>query len=320
MAYFVVWDEIETCTKGITQKDAWEGVIQPGITTRWSPARARQYGAPSAGRALIIGTPKGYGPLYQMYNKRELDPLWMSYKYDYTHSPLLDPEEIERLRHTLDPVEFASEYLASFEESGNMVFYNFDRKIHVRKDIADFGEDEDVHVNIDFNVGIQASSFFALRGKQQQFIDEMKGHPDTETLAQSIRAKYKNHRIFAYPDPTGNSRKSSAPVGRTDFSILESYGIRIMARASSPSIVDSVSAVNRRLMTAAGDVNMFFHPRCQGTIESIERTKWLDKNPDAAIIDKKEGIEHFSDGVRYGTEYLFPVTNVGKKVYRAEQF
>ena len=43
------------------------------------------------------------------------------------------------------------------------------------------------------------------------FLDEMKGHPDTETLAIAIAAKYKGHRIFAYPDPSGKARKTSAP-------------------------------------------------------------------------------------------------------------
>jgi hypothetical protein len=51
-AYFVVWDEISSCVKGLKPKSAWEGVIQPCITTRWSPKRAAIYGSRSAGRAL----------------------------------------------------------------------------------------------------------------------------------------------------------------------------------------------------------------------------------------------------------------------------
>lgn len=319
-AYFVVWDEISSCTKGIGAKEAWEAVVQPCIITRWSEKRAHRYGAVSPGRALIITTPKGYNFFYDMFNYREFDPQWGSFHFDYNQSPLIDPVEVERIRHTIDPIEFASEYLASFKESGNNVFYMFDRKLHVTNEIGEFEEGETVHAAIDFNVGLQCTSFFAVRGGQNQWIDEIKGHPDTETLAIAMRAKYPNNQIIAYPDPSGRARKTSAPVGVTDFSILENNGIRCLARKKAPPINDSVAAVNRQLETAAGDRNMFVHPRCQGVIKSLERTIWVDKNPDTATIDKSEGLEHYSDGIRYAMEYRHPVTNVGKRVARGFNF
>jgi hypothetical protein len=313
-AYLVIWDEVSSCKKGISPKEAWQGVIQPCIVTRWSPERAKAYGAKSPGRALVISTPKGYNFFHELHHYAENDALWNSYHYDYTQSPFIDPAEILRLKHQIDPIEFAAEYLASFEESGNNVFYCFDRKIHIRNDLEDFSAGEDVHIAIDFNVGIMASSVFALRGKQMHFLDEFRDHPDTELLAIAIKAKYidKGHKVYAYPDPTGRARKTSAVVGRTDFSILESYGIICLARPKSPPIVDSVAAVNRMLRTAAGDTNMFVKSGLTGTTKSLERTKWVDKNPDTATIDKSEGIEHFSDGVRYATEFLFPI-QTGKR-------
>lgn len=153
-----------------------------------------------------------------------------------------------------------------------------------------------------------------------QFLDEFQGHPDTETLAETLKEKYKGHRIYAYPDPSGRARKSSAAIGRTDFSILESAGIICLARSKAPAIVDSVAAVNARLMTAAKDVQMYFHPRCVNTIKSVERTKWVDKNLDLAVIDKSEGIEHYSDGIRYATEYLFPIENTKKRTKKGHNF
>jgi len=319
--YFVVGDEVTTWKKGMTPKEAWEGIIQPSVVTRWSRKRAAELGARSPGRALFISTPKGYDYLYDMYNFREVDREWSSYQFDYTTSPYLDPEEIERLRHTIDPLQFGREYLASFKESGNSVFYCFDRGTHVRADLEDFRppssegarDGEDVHACIDFNVGLQCTSVFALRGKQIHVLDEFRGHPDTETLASVLRSTYEGHRIYAYPDPSGRARKTSAPVGVTDFKILESHGIQCLARPKAPPIVDSVAAVNARLRTAAGDVGMYVHPRCQGVIQSLERTKWVDNKPDTAMIDKTEGVEHYSDGIRYGVEFLFPVRS-GTKV------
>jgi len=34
---------------------------------------------------------------------------------------------------------------------------------------------------------------------------------------------------------------------------------------------------------------------------------WVDKNPDTAAIDKSANVEHYSDGVRYFSEYEFPI-------------
>ena len=156
---------------------------------------------------------------------------------------------------------------------------------------------------------IQATSFWAIRGNQAHCIDEIQGHPDTETLAKYIHQKYieKGHKVYAYPDPSGKSRKTSAAVGRTDFSILQNAGMSIIARDAAPAIVDSVACVNRKLKSAAGDVETFIHPRCKGTVKSLERTKWVDNNPNLAVIDKKEGVEHFSDGLRYFFEQRFPI-------------
>jgi hypothetical protein len=313
-AYFVVWDEVSSCLKGLDPRDAWESVIQPCIKTRWSRKRAMAYGAKSPGRALIISTPKGFNYFHTLCHMWENDPEWKYYHFDYLSSPFLDADEIQRDRANMDPVKFASEYLASFKESGSSVFYTFDRNIHVRRDIPDLIEDEPLHVCIDFNVGLQCSTLLAERGNQIHIFDQLKGHPDTEELAKTLRARFGAERkIFAYPDPSGRARKTSAPVGRTDFSILESYGITCLARPKAPPIVDSVACANRLLMNALGQSRMFVHPRALGVIESLERTKWVDGKPDNATIDKSEGVEHFSDGIRYYAEFRHPIT-AGTKV------
>ena len=321
-AYFVVGDEVSSWYKGITPREAWEAVIQPCIVTRWGKARAVVYGAKSPGRSLTISTPKGYNFFYDMYNYAATNPEWGSYHFDYKESPYLDQEEIEKTKHNIDPLKWSQEYLAQFEDSGNNVFYCFKRATHVKTDLPDFENGEDVHAMIDFNVGIQATSFWAIRGNQMHCLDEIKGHPDTETLGNYIKTKYKDkgHRVICYPDPTGKARKSSAPVGRTDFSILESFGFTVRARKKSPPIVDSAAAVNKKLETAAGEIDMYIHSRCHGVIMSLERTIWLDRNPDSAAIDKTEGLEHFSDGVRYGTEYLFPIFSGTKRTSRGFAF
>lgn len=303
--YFIGIDEPSSMRN---LKENWENVIYPTITSRWSWMHADMYGARSAGRAMFAGTPKGFNFLEEVYNYQDTDSEWRGYQYDYTHSPLLDPKEVAKAKDKMDPIRFASEYLALFKESGASLFYMFDRSRHLQP-IEEPLETEDVHCCIDFNVGKQCTSFFTLRGGQMQFFAEHQGSPDTTGLAEYINAKFKNgqRRILAYPDPSGKARKTSAVVGQTDFSILRAAGITVLARSSVP-IVDSVNAVNRMLMTANKKVNLFLDPKgCPETIRSIERTKWVDGNSDLAVIDKTEGVEHFSDGIRYATDFLFPV-------------
>jgi len=318
--YFVVADEV--CSwrgAGSNLKESWESVIQPCISTRWSKKNADKFGA-KPGKALIISTPMGYNYFYEMYNRQDTDKQWKSYHYTYNDSPYLDDDEIERVKLTLDPLKFAREYTASFEDSGNTVFYTFNRKEHISNELPNFEDGEEVHVAIDFNVGIMASCVFALRGNQIHILDEMQGHPDTESLSAELKRKYKGHRITSYPDPSGRARKSSAAVGRTDFSILESSGIRTRAHNKAPPIIDSVAAVNKKFKNANGDIDMYIHPKCVNTIKSIERTSWVESNPDTATICKKEGVEHWTDGLRYAVEYLFPVRGGSKVTTRGFNF
>jgi len=318
--YFVVADEVTSWKgAGMNLKESWESIIQPCVSTRWSPQNAKKFGA-NAGRALIISTPRGYDYFYEMYNRQDSDEDWKNYHYTYHDSPFLDDEEIERVKLTLDPLKFAREYTASFEDSGTNVFYTFNRKDHIDKTLPSFQDEEDVHVAIDFNVGIMASVIFAIRGSQIHILDEMQGHPDTETLARALTEKYNGHRIISYPDPSGRARKTSAAVGVTDFKILETNKIVTRAHTKAPPIVDSVAAVNKKFKNANGDIDMLIHPKCVNTIRSLERTQWVESNPDSATIDKKEGIEHWTDALRYAVEYLYPIRAGTKVVKRGFSF
>ena len=314
--YFVVCDEVSSWEHKPGLEESWNSIIRPCMTTRWSHQQAEMFGAPSPSRALIISTPKGYNYLYDMYNFDSIDDEWKSYHFTYDDAPHLSNEEINKVKFTIDPLKFAREYEASFEDSGANVFYNFRRDKHITKDIPKFYDGEDVHVAIDFNVGIMAATAFAVRGGQMHIIEDFKGSPDTDTLAKKLKSKYHGHKIIAYPDPSGRSRKTSAAIGVTDFRILESAGIQTRARRKAPPIADSVQAVNTLMQNAHGDVNFYIRPEAADTIKSIERTVWKENNPDSAQIDKNGGFEHWSDGLRYSIEYLWPVQSGTRRVVR----
>jgi hypothetical protein len=65
---------------------------------------------------------------------------------------------------------------------------------------------------------------------------------------------------------------------------------------------------------------MYVHPRAEHTIRSLERTVWVENNPNTAQISKAENVEHWTDALRYAVEYLFPVRSGTKTVTKGFMF
>jgi hypothetical protein len=319
--YLIVGDEMPTWTvPNSSHETAWESVMAPCITTRWSPERARYMGAPSPGRALLIASPLSKDYFYELSQREVIDSRWKTRHYTYRDSPILDSAEIELERRNMDSYRFAREYEASFEDAGARVFHEFDRKLHVKTDIEPFDDTETVHASVDFNVMKNCTAFHAIRGNQIFTLGESQGTANTEELAAYIRARFPKNKVVCYPDPSGKARKTSSPVGQTDFSILRNAGFEVLVRSKAPPIVDSVNAVNRLFKNAAGEVNWYVSHECPGFIKSMERTIWLESRPDSAMIDKTMDVEHFGDGARYLAEYLYPVNHVTKRTQRGFAF
>lgn len=81
-----------------------------------------------------------------------------------------------------------------------------------------------------------------------------------------------------------------------------------------------VNCVNSLLQDAAGNCRLYFNKdKCTRTIASMEQTAWKPGNTtgmDNSIIDKSKNNEHFSDGVRYICEMLYPISKDKPTVIR----
>lgn len=85
------------------------------------------------GRALIIGTPKGYSAFYDMYMLGQKGvPDWASWQFPTISSPFIPESEIEAAKNDMDEKSFLQEYCASFEVMSGRVYYAFDRTRHVK--------------------------------------------------------------------------------------------------------------------------------------------------------------------------------------------
>jgi hypothetical protein len=304
---FIVLDEF-----AYIKQDAFTEVILPMTS---DPQRRAS--------VFVISTPKGItNDFYKLWVKGQEDKtgLWKSWQFTAEDVRPDMKEEIELARVTMDLKSFNQEYCATFNNTGDAVFYNFNRNIHVTNNLLPIEPGEPIHISIDFNVRIMASTVWCHRGNQLHAMDEFFGNADTYQLIRSIKGRYKNRDIICYPDASGRAMKTSAATGTTDFSILRNAGFKVLARSKQPPLVDSVNAVNALLKDAKGNTRLYFNKeKTPRTIASVETTTWKEgftTGMDNAIIDKSKGVEHFSDGVRYISEFLYPIGKHKPQVIR----
>lgn len=108
---FVVLDEYEDMPE-----DVWEEIIRPELTD-------------TQGKALFIGTPKGFNKLYTLFNRQDAD--YKAFKFKTADNPFIKPSEIEKARAEVDPDTFAQEYEADFRHFTGLVYKDFNRETHV---------------------------------------------------------------------------------------------------------------------------------------------------------------------------------------------
>lgn len=284
----VIMDEFQ-----LTDQRAWTEVLRPTLSDK-------------QGSALFIGTPYGTANwAYDLY-QRGLDVTeheWESFQYTTIDGGNVPESEIESARRDLDIRTFRQEYLATFEDYANRIFYAFDRKENVREYTEPVPAQ--IFVGMDFNVGGMSATMFARHGDIIHAFDEIYlPSSNTQEVAEEIRRRYPTQRIVVYPDPAGAARKTSAASGVTDHVILRNAGFVVRVPHAHNPVRDGINAVNSKLCSAAGVRTFFVSPRCKKTIESLDKHCYKEGT---AIPDKDSGHDHFTDAVRYYIDYDFPV-------------
>ena len=153
---------------------------------------------------------------------------------------VLDPEEIERARRDLPGAVFRELYEAEAADLEGRIYYAFD--------LANIAEVEDtggdLYVGMDFNVDPMCAVIGVKAVDELHILDEIEiRNSGTEEMAQEVLARIEtaewvderqNRTTIVCPDPSGNARKTSAPVGQTDFTILKRYGFKLHAPKAAP--------------------------------------------------------------------------------------
>lgn len=287
--------------------DTWYKVLYPTLTS-------------TLGRAIIIGTPKAFNWLYDVYALGQRGDVYIdkkgrlrvnqykSWQFPTRTSPFIKEEEIENARHNLDEKSFRQEYEASFETMSGRVYYAFDRNEHVGH--YPFNPTLPIWIGQDFNIDPMSSVIMQPQPNGEVWIvDEiiLFGSNTQETVDEVSRRYFKHTgSVTFYPDPAGQNRGHSR--GESDLDIIREGGFRrIKYRRKHPKVADRVNAVNRMFKAGDGMIRMRVNSICKNTIRALEQTIY---KPGSREVDKSQGVEHPADALGYCVDIEFPVREI----------
>ena len=268
------------------------------------------------GDVLFISTPTGKSNwFYDLYQRHREDPdNWASFQYTSIEGGNIPLEEIEQARRDLSDKVFRQEFEASFESFIGRIAYNFDRDHNVIKI-----EDPDLsvlHIGIDFNWNPMTAAIHIRKDDTLLQFDEINMHSaNTQDMCDEINNRYPRSKVFVYPDPSGQARKTSAG-GQTDHSILANNGFIVKAPRKHNAVKDRINSYNSRLCSSDGERHLYIAPGCKHTIESLEKFSYKE----GTQVPDKNGYDHMFDAASYCVDYLFPLVKQQQPMPHAQRW
>lgn len=301
---------------------AWPENIRPALSDR-------------GGGCDFIGVPEGRNHYYDMWMEAKADMLNPSGEwgaYTWTSEDVLPlygrAAEIESAKKHLDKLIYEQEYLASFVNFTGMAYYNYDEQVHLGRYRQWYNPKRPLILAFDFNV----SPGICCVGQEMgaDVFDIPPGHTITVWLGEVYIPRNSNTKmvcakviqdwgdhmglVLCYGDATGGS-KGSAKVKGTDWDIIKQqlyphFGTQLFINVpkQNPRERQRVNAVNSRLVSYTGDVNMLFDgEHCPMLIKDFEGTRVVEGS--AGEIDKKSDpmLTHMTDAVGYYVHKEYPV-------------
>ena len=282
------------------------------ITNRLRP---RVGSADTTGRLIVISTPSGNGPLFDLFNLAKQNPD----KYIVRHLNYLEMrsgnlEFIEEQKRMISPLKFDQDYMCSWESISDSFFYTFNRAKHCRDIYDNLG---DIYAFVDFNKRVQCSIIAQVTkpGDRNGTIEVLKSYAikncGTEEYAQQVRQDYPRRRIYAVIDMSGaqTNRDTTSTFGVTDRTILEKYGFTIINNKRSNPLISDTDNSSNGFINRGG---LIVSPHDVQTIEALQSYHYADATRKKLVkyTDAKYShIDGLGDSLRYGIHHLFPVSH-----------
>jgi hypothetical protein len=283
------------------------------ITNRLRP----KVGDPTTlGRLIIISTPNGAGPLYDLFSLAKANTKrYIVRHYNYLQMRSGNLDFINEQKRIISPLKFAQDYMCQWESVADMFFYAWDKTKYCSDTIIDRGGD--LYTFHDFNKRVMTAVVAQVTnaGTQNGKIEILKSYAindcSTDGIARAIRQDYPKRNINAIIDVSGAqvNRDTTSPYGVTDRIILEQYGFTIISnRKTNPLIVDtdntSNSFISRGGLSVKSDDTKL--------LEALGTYHYEDNNRKKLVKYTEQRYAHIDglgDAIRYGIYYLFPITH-----------
>jgi hypothetical protein len=231
------------------------------------------------------------------------DPNLRMVEATYLDNPFLEPEAIQEAEDDkrTDPEMYEHVWGGGYFLGGSGRVYSsfLNRpwdKGNIDESIVDMGGE--LLVGMDFNVN-PMSAVVAQRAVDECEILAALQVPtsNTEEMAAELRRTYPNRRIIVCPDPSGKARKTSAPVGQTDFTILERAGFEIRSPSAAPPVVDRENNANAMYHDGKSERRRCrIHPDAKALITGLANLTYKEGTSQR---DKKSGYDHICDAADY---------------------
>ena len=272
------------------KRETWTEVIRPALSDK-------------QGGALFITTPKGRNWVYDMWTQAKILDDYSAFTFTTLEGGNVAPEEIESAKRELDDKTFRQEYEATFETYTGLIYYNFDPAQNVRNTEVDITDRTLIHAAIDFNCDPMSCALAVVQDNYIHIFDEIiLNGSNTYELAEEITRRFPNNRIWAYPDASGQARKTSSNT--SDHNILRQAGFVLKVGRSNPPVVDRIAAVNSSLLSSSGDVKLTIAPKCKTVIKGLNNQVYKEGT---RIPDKDSGFDHTNDAVGYLVHAINPI-------------
>lgn len=248
-------------------------------------------------RVLITTTPKPLPLLIEIEGKpATITVTGSSYENRANLSPRWFADTLAAYEGTrLGRQEIHAEILDDVE---GRVYSSFNNKPWPEGNVDESVEDTgaEILVGMDFNVNPMSAAIAVRAADECHVLDALQVETsNTEEMAAEIKRRYPGRRVIICPDPSGKARKTSAPVGQTDFTILQRAGFEVRAPSKAPPVVDRVNNA-QAMYLQSGRRRVKVHPRAAALTSALSNLQYKEGT---SIRDKASGFDHICDAFDY---------------------
>ena len=280
------------------------------ITNRLRP----KVGQPNTfGRLIVISTPNGTGPLYDLFVLAQKNPeRYIVRHYNYLEMRSGNINFINEQKRIISPLKFAQDYMCQWESVADQFYYTWDKHKYCNEVID---KNSDLYSFHDFNKRVMCAIIAQVTkpGEKDGKIEILKSYaiPDcsTEGIAKIIRLDYPRRRINSIIDMSGTqvNRDTTSPFGITDRIILEKYGFNIVNNKKSNPLVSDTDNTSNAFIQRGG---LVVKPDEKLLLEALSTYHFEDGTRKKLVKyteQKYAHIDGLSDALRYGIHHLFPI-------------